>query len=123
MIYLDNAATTRIRDEVLDEMLPFLKDEYGNPSALYSAGREARRAVAVSYTHLTATEGISGALGGGTEEDATGLQNATGAELREKVKSLENQVREMEEQQAENERLRNLLSMKNELGAYETRCV
>lgn len=60
----------------------------------------------------TATEGISGALGGGTEEDATGLQNATGAELREKVKSLENQVREMEEQQAENERLRNLLSMK-----------
>ena len=68
----------------------------------------------------TATEGISGALGGGTEEDATGLQNATGAELREKVKSLENQVREMEEQQAENERLRNLLSMKNELGAYET---
>ena len=59
MIYLDNAATTRIRDEVLDEMLPFLKDEYGNPSALYSAGREARRAVEQARERVAAALGAA----------------------------------------------------------------
>lgn len=38
MIYLDNAATTRIADEVLVCMLPFLKDSYGNPSSIYDLG-------------------------------------------------------------------------------------
>lgn len=38
MIYLDNAATTRITDEVLVCMLPFLKDSYGNPSSIYDLG-------------------------------------------------------------------------------------
>lgn len=45
-IYLDNAATTKIDDAVFDEMLPFLKDHYGNPaSKYYSVGRFARAAV------------------------------------------------------------------------------
>jgi cysteine desulfurase len=35
MIYLDNASTTKIRKEVLDEMMPYLTDVYGNPSAKY----------------------------------------------------------------------------------------
>ena len=43
--YFDNAATTNIKQEVLDEMLPYLKDEFGNPSSLYSIGRNAKRAV------------------------------------------------------------------------------
>jgi cysteine desulfurase len=44
-IYLDNAATTRIDDEVVQAMLPYLQDNYGNPSSTYSYGREARLAV------------------------------------------------------------------------------
>ncbi len=40
-IYLDNAATTKISDSVLDAMLPWLKDGYGNPSSIYTLGREA----------------------------------------------------------------------------------
>ncbi|NLM46194.1 MAG: cysteine desulfurase NifS [Firmicutes bacterium] len=44
-VYLDNAATTRLHDEVFAEMLPYLKDIYGNPSSIHSFGREARKAV------------------------------------------------------------------------------
>lgn len=45
MIYLDNAATTKIDPEVLDEMMPYLKDEFGNAGTLYLAGRTAKQAV------------------------------------------------------------------------------
>lgn len=45
MIYLDNNATTRIAPEVLDAMMPFLKDFYANPSSGHTFGREAKRAV------------------------------------------------------------------------------
>ena len=42
---MDNGATTKIHPEVLNEMLPYLKDSYGNPSTIYSLGRESRKAV------------------------------------------------------------------------------
>lgn len=45
MIYLDNAATTKIDPAVLEAMMPYLTDEYGNPGSLYSHGRKAREAV------------------------------------------------------------------------------
>jgi len=45
LIYMDNAATTKILPEVLDSMLPYLKNEYGNPSSIYSIGREGRKAI------------------------------------------------------------------------------
>lgn len=44
-IYFDNAATTKISDRVFEKMLPFLKESYGNPSSLYSIGREASSAL------------------------------------------------------------------------------
>jgi cysteine desulfurase len=45
LIYADNAATTKISDSVLEKMLPFLREQYGNASTQYSLGIEARRAV------------------------------------------------------------------------------
>lgn len=45
MIYLDNASTTRMTEEVLEEMMPYLKDEYGNPGTTYELGRNAKEAI------------------------------------------------------------------------------
>lgn len=57
MIYLDNNATTRIAPEVLDAMMPFLGEAYGNPSSAHAIGREARAAVE------TARESVAALLG------------------------------------------------------------
>ena len=43
--YFDNSATTRVKEEVLQEMFPYFCEEYGNPSSMYSVGREAKRAL------------------------------------------------------------------------------
>ena len=43
--YFDNSATTRIKEEIITEMFPFLSREYGNPSPLYSIGRKSKRAI------------------------------------------------------------------------------
>ncbi|MGI6202340.1 MAG: cysteine desulfurase NifS [Eubacteriales bacterium] len=44
-VYADNAATTQVSPKVLEAMLPYFKDKYGNPSSLYSLSREAAEAV------------------------------------------------------------------------------
>ena len=44
-IYMDNAATTKVRKEVLDEMLPYFSDNYGNPSSIYALGSRSKVAV------------------------------------------------------------------------------
>ena len=44
-VYLDNSATTMVKDEVVDAMIPYFKEHYGNPSSVYKIGREARKAV------------------------------------------------------------------------------
>lgn len=73
MIYLDNAATTRVAPEVFAAMTPFLQDEYGNPSSVYAlAGRsaaaleDARQAVA-DYIGARPDEIVF--TGGGSEAD------------------------------------------------------
>ncbi len=43
--YFDNSATTRVKEEVFKEMVPYLSLEYGNPSSIYSIGRSAKRAI------------------------------------------------------------------------------
>lgn len=73
VIYLDNAATTKVRQEVVDAMLPYFTQNYGNPSSVYEFSAEPKCAIA------HARETIAGALGakaneiyftnGGTESD------------------------------------------------------
>lgn len=43
--YFDNAATTRVKKEVLEEMFPYFNEKYGNPSSLYSIGRVSKKAI------------------------------------------------------------------------------
>lgn len=45
IIYADNAATTRMSDSVIEAMLPYMQEHYGNASAIYRVGREAHQAV------------------------------------------------------------------------------
>src|SRR6202453_2041400 len=44
-IYFDNAATTSLDPEVLEVMMPYLTEKFGNPSSIYSYGRESRMAI------------------------------------------------------------------------------
>ena len=45
IVYLDHAATTPVREEVLDAMLPYFSQAFGNPSSLYSIAGESRNAI------------------------------------------------------------------------------
>jgi cysteine desulfurase len=61
-VYMDHAATTFVKPEVSEYMIPFLKENFGNPSSLYSIGREAKEAIE------TAREKLAKALGAKPEE-------------------------------------------------------
>ena len=45
LIYLDNAATTKTAPEVLEAMLPYFSEYYGNPSSIYDFGQKSKEAV------------------------------------------------------------------------------
>jgi cysteine desulfurase len=53
-IYLDHAATTPLRREVLDAMLPYLTEAYGNPSSAHAFGRAARAALDEAHERVAA---------------------------------------------------------------------
>jgi cysteine desulfurase len=53
-IYLDHAATTPLRAEVLDAMLPYLREDFGNPSSAHSFGRRARLALDEAHERIAA---------------------------------------------------------------------
>jgi cysteine desulfurase len=57
MIYLDNNATTRIDPSVIEEMLPFLRELYGNPSSGYQFAARVRRAIEQARERLAALLG------------------------------------------------------------------
>lgn len=57
MVYLDNAATTKLDRAVLDEMVPYLTDEYGNPGSLHALGIKAREAVDDARRRIAAVIG------------------------------------------------------------------
>jgi len=72
-IYLDNAATTAVRPEVLDAMLPFLSQSYANPSSPHSSGQAVRRAIDEARAKSAAALGARPTeivfTGGGSEAD------------------------------------------------------
>ncbi len=80
MIYADYAATTPLRPEVLEAMLPYLQNQFGNPSSSHRAGRGAKIAVetareqAAKYLHASVQEIFF--TGGGTESDNWALEAA-----------------------------------------------
>ena len=61
-IYLDNAATTAVSPEVLEAMLPYFTQCFGNPSSIHSTGRDARRAVDAARRQ------VAGAIGAQPQE-------------------------------------------------------
>ncbi len=82
-IYFDNAATTPLLPEVLDAMLPYMHDHFGNPSSIYSYGRESRLAIENARKTvagiLHANPGEIFFTSGGTESNNT----AIGAAIRD----------------------------------------
>ena len=74
-VYMDNAATTALKREVLDAMMPYLTDIYGNPSSLHTFGQEAHKAVADARRKVAEAIGAKDAereiifTGCGTESD------------------------------------------------------
>lgn len=54
-VYMDYSATTPMREEVLEEMMQFMKTEYGNPSSLHSFGRESKNAVDTARDRIAKT--------------------------------------------------------------------
>ena len=81
MIYLDNAASTRIHDDVLNSMLPYLKEQYGNPSSIHRQGRLTRKAVNKARKQIASIINADPAeiliTSGGTESNNTALQGIT----------------------------------------------
>lgn len=76
-IYLDNAATTAVRAEVLDAMLPFLTQRYANPSSPHSSGQVVRRAIDEARAKTAAAIGAKPTevvfTGGGSEADSLAI--------------------------------------------------
>ena len=86
-IYLDHAATTPVAPEVLEAMLPFFTEGWGNASAVYATGREARRAVENARKEVAKAIGAQPQeicfTSGGSESDNTAVRGTVRA-LREK---------------------------------------
>ncbi len=72
-IYMDYSATTPMREEVLEEMMEFMKTEYGNPSSIHSFGRESKNAVDTARDRIAKTMNAKPKeiyfTGGGSESD------------------------------------------------------
>ncbi len=79
-IYLDNAATTQIDSEVIETMLPVLRDTYGNPSSIHNFGRKTKALIEVSRKQVASYINVSPGeiffTSGGTEADNMAIRCA-----------------------------------------------
>jgi len=78
LIYLDNAASTQIHEDVLNSMLPYLKEQYGNPSSLHRYGRLAHKAIEKARKQVASLINAEPSeillTSGGTESNNTALR-------------------------------------------------
>ena len=78
IIYMDNAATTRLKDEALAAMLPYLKESYANPGGAYDFARNVKRDIAVAREKIAAAIGARPTevffTSGGSESDNQALR-------------------------------------------------
>jgi cysteine desulfurase len=78
LVYMDHAATTPLRPEALEDMLPYLKGSFGNPSSLYTLAQEARNAVDRSRRTVASLIGARSSeltfTSGGTESDNAAIK-------------------------------------------------
>lgn len=79
-VYMDHGATTPVREEVLESMLPFYKELYGNPSSVHAKGREVRSAFEEAREKVACALGASAEeiyfTSGGTESNNISLRGA-----------------------------------------------
>lgn len=92
LIYLDHAATTYVKPEVLEAMLPYFTQDYGNASSIYSIGRYNRKAVEEARSSVARSIGAAEPseiyfTGSGTEADNWAIKGAAFA-LRKKGKHI-----------------------------------
>lgn len=91
VIYLDHAATTPMRSEVLDAMMPYFAADFGNPSSIYTIGQEARKAVDDARERIARILGARMSeivfTSGGTESDNAAIKGVAFA-----LKSLGNHI-------------------------------
>lgn len=82
-VYLDNSATTKVDEKVLEAMYPFFSEKYGNPNSLHEWGREARSAVDHARSQVAELIGAQPKdiifTGGGSEADNLAIKGATWA--------------------------------------------
>lgn len=85
-IYLDYAATTYVRDEVIDAMVPYMKQIYGNPSSIHSFGEKARQAMEQAREQIAAVFGANPKeiyfTSGGTESDNWAIRGIASANIK-----------------------------------------
>lgn len=95
-IYLDNNATTPVAPEVLEAMLPYLRECYGNPSSAHQKGREAERALRASRAAVARTLGVDESeivfTACGTEGNNLALRGVARALKREGTHIITSQV-------------------------------
>src|SRR5436190_18458577 len=76
-VYLDNAATTPLDPEVLEAMLPYMKQHFGNPSSIHSFGRETKSAIEQARKKVAGYFNVSPSeiffTSGGTEANNTAI--------------------------------------------------
>lgn len=85
-VYADNAATTAVSPQVVEAMLPFLTEHYGNPSSLYSLGQTAHNAVEAARGQVAALLGAQPEeiffTSGGSEADNWAIRGIAGMQAR-----------------------------------------